>query len=555
MVGKVPKLGALAKVGEGLSRVARTKGIRVAEAVADPMSALIGKGAGAAWRRRPKGAPKGEGAPKGAKERIKTYREEMLKPGRTVRQSIVEYMQGFLTNLGQHQVTKLYDFLQEGAERNYKIIREAADSPEAALALVVDRVGEVVKGTKEAAQGRFGRSRVEFRKSGAGDVDLPTELRNPDTTLPFEINRVLQTGEEGRGFGAQLVVHITKPVRDKQGNITGHRRTGDVFAVNEDTQRLLARELRDATYEYDIDWSQGGVESDIMPAKRRRVRNYIINDLLGSKPGSRKPRDINSVLVKDKHMTDEMAAKGPDAAIDEVMANRLHDMTTTAIEERLRRVDRGVDAEKFRQMRDDYRAHKQAMAQLREDFGSKVGEPVVTERITGGLEKALASPEKTQALIELIGQDDVMRIIGIESSPEFGGGLVVKSDVSKNLSSLGNVVKGPFVTLLAPAAAGGYVIAGGIGAFLGPLAAIPLLSFYSPRMMLPLSKRLAESPRFMKAVGRGKAQKEAQRQVSGIMRILRTARGKIGASELQNLAQSGVTFGQLMERLQEEEQR
>ena len=120
---------------------------------------------------------------------------------------------------------------------------------------------------------------------------------------------------------------------------------------------------------------------------------------------------------------------------------------------------------------------------------------------------------------------------------------MVKADLSKRLAAAGAIFTGGFMTT------------GGISLGLVGVAGLPLLAMYSPRAMLPISNRIASNPRFMKMLGRGpKAQKEARRQAQTIMKMARKAREVIGNEAIQEFAKQGMTFGQFMERLQEEEQ-
>ena len=72
--------------------------------------------------------------------------------------------------------------------------------------------------------------------------------------------------------------------------------------------------------------------------------------------------------------------------------------------------------------------------------------------------------------------------------------------------------------------------------------------------MLAISNRIANSPAFMRVLGRGpQAQREAQRQARAYIRYARQAREILGNDTVQDLAKTGMTLGQFIERLQEEE--
>jgi hypothetical protein len=79
----------------------------------------------------------------------------------------------------------------------------------------------------------------------------------------------------------------------------------------------LQQQLREGgiEFEYDVDWhTELGTESPLSPAKQKKARDYIINDLIEVQDGA--PTTANR-LIRDHRMTKEMAEAGPDAEMDE----------------------------------------------------------------------------------------------------------------------------------------------------------------------------------------------------------------------------------------------
>ena len=586
-LGKVPKLGAMAKAGERLGRIGRTKGMRGVEFVADPMTGLIGEGFGAAQRFRAKkkaaeggpasgegaageGVVGGEGQPK---ERPKSLLGQMRKGDRTLRQTLFENIQGFFLNLGANKITKTFDYLQDPTthKKRLEAMLDASDNPESAIEGVVQRLANKLKAKNRAASNTYGQRIQAFEETRAGQGDVPLDPSDPrfdpESSLPVVIGKQLE------GFNGRLKAYRMEDVMgevevpgvvDGRGNpiyeqrVVGRERGEEIGNI---TDPAVQQQLREGgiEFEYDVDWhTELGTESPLSPAKQKKARDYIINDLIEVQDGA--PTTANR-LIRDHRMTKEMAEAGPDAEMDEVLANRLHEATVESIETHLKKHGMGEDQEAWRATRDAYRRHKDAQKQAQIDYGRGVEAGFVTPAVRTGLDKKLDSPEGSEQLKALIGEEDMGLLLGAAHSREFGGGLSVRHKAVDTVSRLADVVSAPMKAAMAGAGVGA-VAAGGSGALLGaivtPLAAIPLMAMYSPRQMLPIAGYLSQRPSYLKLVGRNvDVKKKSKEDVSKIMKVLRDAReamARAGRSdEFNQMLKSGVTFGQLMERLQEEE--
>ena len=571
-LSKVPKLGALAKASQSLTKLSRTPGMRAVAAAADPLTAaaeglkLARKAApGVAARAREVGLPAigaavverivdpakeiGRAAaekvtrkPKAAVKATEQFRKEMTKPGRKVRTEVLDYIQSFLTSLPQHAVTKMYEYI--GDAQNYQTIKNAADKPKQALKEVHERLAAAIRQKQRSASESYGRDRRAFfhKKPKTKDKrpnyqeSLESDLRSSTAELPWRLNRVLNEAlsDGAQGFGARVVVKFFK--RDKDGKRVYEAKPRELDAG---TQAELQRKPKQE-YEYDVEFeSTTGAGSTLSDAERTAVRSHIRNNLLKDKSPE---LPLEELLNADKRFMDSNPLKDRDLRVQDVLVLRLHKAVTGATESHLRNIGKAKDADEFARLRKAYEAHKGDMEQVRATYGDAPEGGIVTDASAGRLEKALHAAESTEGLERLISKGGIVKLIGAMSSKEFGGGLVVKSDISKRLAAVG-----------AAASAAGGLAFGTLGLALGGL---PLLMIYSPRMMLPLSHRLANSPRFMKMAGRGPgAQKEAQKQVSKLMKVMREAREILGNDTVQKYAQQGMTVGQFMERLQQAQQR
>jgi hypothetical protein len=587
-LSKVPKLGSLAKASESLTKLSRTPGMRAAAAVADPLTAaseglkLARKAApGVTARAREIGLPAiGAGAmerivdpakeigqaavekitkkPKEAAEAARKFRKEMVKPGRKIRTQALEYMQGFLTDMPENAVTKLYDYV--GDEGSYKTIMDASNSPKKALKEVHERLAAAIRQKQRMGREAYGKDRYSFfrgtKTEGAipnSQETLPSDLRNPDTELPWRLNRVLneKLSDGAEGFGARIVVKFYKEGKDGKRIYEGVDEKGkgvpDIREIDKYTQQDLQINP-EQKYEYDVEFtSESGARSPLSDTERKIVRDHVKNNLL--REGS--PRlPMEDLLNVDKRFMDENPLKDRDLQVRDALVLRLHRAVTRSAESHLRKANKTKDANELNRIKRAYEAHKGEMNQIRATYGDAFESGVVTDASSSRLSNILRDVESTEDLERLISKSGIQKLLGVMSNRTFGGSLVVKSDFSKRMAAAGGII----------GASGGLLVGAGtvgtLGASLAGVAALPLLAMYSPKMMLPISKRIADNPRFMRLVGRGPgAQKEAQKEASKLMRAMREAREVLGNETIQRFARQGMTVGQFMERIQQAQQR
>ena len=581
---KLPKMGTLAKASERLAGMANKPVMRGIAAAADPLTAgiegvkLAGKAAPAVGARlRELGAPaiaaaamerivdpakdiaraakeKVTGRPKSAAGEIKKLSEEMAPPGQTKRSIVADYIQGFLTSIPNNAVKEMYKHV--GDPQKYKTMLAAANKPKEALKAVHERLKASIKQKATRGTTEYGTARYKFfhgkpKTKGAApnrQEAVSTDLRE-NATLPFRINNVLNEAlsDGAQGFGARVVVKFYDEAKDGRRIYEGLDEAGEgaqtVRELNSETVGAL-RTLPNQKYEFDVEFeSPTGAQSPLSAAERRAVRDHVRKNLLPSDYNDNPALPIEDLLNKDITFMESNPLKERDMRVNDVLVLRLHKATTGAVEQHLRDVGKAADADAFRNIRKAYENHKSDLAQTRATYGDDIEQGIVTEASGGRLRKAMETAEGVKELEGLVSSKGIQQLLGAMSQAEFGGGLVVKADVSKRLAAAGTIFTG------------GLLTGGGLGAAMVGVAGLPLLAMYSPRAMLPVSKLIAKSPRFMKMLGRGpKAQKEARRQAQAIMKMARKAREVIGNETIQEFAKQGMTFGQFMERLQEEEQ-
>ena len=534
MVGKVPKLGALAKVGEGLSRVARTKGIRVAEAVADPMSALIGKGAGAAWRRRPKGAPKGEGAPKGVKERIKKAKEALEGEEPTpMRSQLAESVVKFFTNLPEQTATKMFDYAADASLRD-KMFKGRKD-PMGAYAKAQRALKNWARNKQAEASKDFGRAqasldevKIEGRPAPAAsivDIDIRSEKGK---LFVGAIEDMLSQGtpDMPQGFGANLMVVIGKG--KSQRTVPYAKIRDGIEAIPEGAT-------------YNIRVKHG--ERATLPHEHRPKINAEIEGMLNKADGPLEYKGISvGVLMAkmelfNKTMDSWTIEQRPSSAL----VARWREAQKKALQDPV--AEAGGDLTFY----DDYHRKQLELEQLKEDLGVHTLSPETIEStVNNKIGAAYEEMSKLNRLEEIIGPGLVAEIVGAQSKRWFGTGLHVKAELSGIMRGLGRPIT----------AATTLGVAGIAGAGFWALAPVPLMVFYSPRMASTLLSHLDKVPRIRKALtGRTDIPipKSKATELVGLVRRLLGKLDKRGLG-MKDLASAGMTFGQLMERLQIEEE-
>ena len=537
LLGKVPKLGQLAKVASKLDKVAGSKAMRAVDAVADPMSYGIGKTAKgiAAGGRAAKGAVTGR---KRNADALKM--DDIRKPGRTIRQEVAEYIQSFTTSLPQPAVGRMYDYLIDPDKRtqNYEVMKEARNNPDEAIKSIVNKVQDRIQEMKDIESPAYSKAKKEYQAAeGVAGKNIATDFRaKGGDVIGDEVDKLLGPTKDDTGFGGQLVVRWREKAGiDADGN--------DVFRDVETPWANRNTIPNDAPYQYDIKWERDGIKSELPSRQQDVFGNELLANVLQSSSGltvGNSPISFNNILALSKKFESELGT----------YSARMEMGPTDKFRARLKKVRRKIvkdaagteAADKFTAAEDAYRQHKVKLDQIQEDFGGKIGDTDVDHQQQRSklLGEVLESDGRLDQLKELAGDDAVLQLLGAAHTRSFGGGLVVRSNFS-------NLLRG--IAGLAFA-----FTAGGLGsAILG----LPLMLAFSPQAMLPISKRFAASPIANRAIRGDRPQisemditKKVIETVKGAEQLL----GKQGVN-LRQLAQQGMTFGQLMQRLEREAER
>ena len=542
LLGKVPKLGQLAKVASKLDKVAGSKAMRIADAVADPMSYGIGKAA--------KGVAAGGRAAKGAVTDRKrdvtdgdadTLLGDIRKPGRTIRQEIAEYIQSFTTSLPQPAVGRMYDYLidPDKRTRSYEVMKEARNNPDKAIKSIVSKIQDKIDDMSNNEGTAYVGARAEFLDNVKKEDKIKTDFQQEGgDAIGERVNNLLNPSDQHTGFGGRLLVKWEKDTgrKDAEGNAI----------IDSGTNEWADRDLVPANsdYAYDIQWRDvEGTASDLPGNQQRQIKKELLDNVLRS---SRKLEAGNDPISISDAFTEsirfENTQSAPKVRMEmgpmEAFRARLKTLRKDAVRDAA-----GDDiANKMDAANRAYSDHRKELAQLKEDFGAKIGDADVDykQQRSKLLGEILEDEGRLDNLQKYAGDDGVLQLLGASHSRSFGGGLVVRSNFSNLLRGIAGL--------------GVAFTVGGLGS---ALVGIPLLAAFSPQAMLPISKRLAAMPRVNRAIRGDGPQisgaditKKVTETVKGAEQLL----GKQGVS-LRQLAQQGMTFGQLMQRLEREAER
>jgi hypothetical protein len=534
LAAKVPKLGTLAKASKQLGRAANI--------AADPTSAAIGGAARgiAAGGRAAKGAVTGRkrDVTDGDADALKM--DDIRKPGRTIRQEVAEYIQSFTTSLPQPAVGRMYDYFidPDKRTRNYEVMKEARNNPDEAIKSIVNKVQDRIQEMRDIESPAYAKAKKEYQAAeGIAGKNIATDFRaKGGDVIGDKVDKLLGPTKDDTGFGGQLVVRWREKAGiDADGN--------DVFRDVETPWANRNTIPNDAPYQYDIKWERDGIKSELPGRQQDVFRNELLANVLQSSSGltvGNSPISFNNILALSKKFESELGT----------YSARMEMGQTDKFRARLRGVRREIvkdaagteAADKFTAAENAYRQHKVKLDQIQEDYGRKIGDTDVDHKQQRSklLGEVLESDGRLDQLKELAGDDAVLQLLGAAHQSPFGGGLVVRSNFSNLLRGIA-----------------GLGVAFTAGGLTSALAGIPLLAAFSPQAMLPISRRLAASPLANRAIRGDRPQisemgitKTVTETVKGAEQLL----GKQGVN-LRQLAQQGMTFGQLMQRLEREAER
>ena len=550
LAGKVPKLGQLAKVASKLDKIAGHKAMRVADVVADPMSYGIGKAAkgvvaGSRAAKRAVTGGKGDaGGPGTERKGVIGEGLDALKdvqsPGRRWTQEVAEYIQSFTTGLPQSAVGRMYDYLVDPnkRKRNYEIMKKARNDPDKAIKGIVTRIQQKIKDMSDSEGDAFRDAKAEFlasEKVKGNRIETDFQL---DDSIGDRVNNLLNPSSEQTGFGGRLLI---KYKRYERTDKDGVRHYGPV-----ETSEWAARAdvPKDAQYKYDIEWRDvEKTKSDLPTAQQDLFKKELLDNVLQNSPGfdtKNTPLSVSDALTEsvkfEKELgTPEMRIKmGPSDAFRAKLKNLRREIVRDAAgEDAANKMDAANEA---------YKDHRTTLDQLQENYGSKIGDTDVNykqqqSKLYGDV---LDSPDRLDGLQQIVGDDGVLELLGAAHSSAFGGGLVVRSNFSNLIRAI--------PTLL---------YAGGVTSLSGAIAGIPLLMVFSPKAMLPISNFLAKRSTMRRAVRGGEPKISDSAAAKSIIKATKDAEKLLGAqgTNLRKLAKEGMTFGQLMQRLEREAER
>ena len=535
LAAKVPKLGTLAKASKQLGRAANI--------AADPTSAAIGGAARgiAAGGRAAKGAvtSRKRDVTDGDADALKM--DDIRKPGRTIRQEVAEYIQSFTTSLPQPAVGRMYDYLIDPDKRtqNYKVMKEARNNPNEAIKSIVSKIQKKIDDMSNSEGDAYGDARAEFLGSVKNKDMVETHFQKEGgDAIGERVNNLLNPSSEQTGFGGRLLIKWKKDT----GRVDADKRPIYETVTSEWADRGSIPE--NAQYQYDIEWRDvNGTASDLPLKQQRVVKKELLDNVLRSSgrfEAKNAPLSISDAFTESIRF--EKAQDAPKVRMEMGPMEALRGKLKTLREEAVRDAAGNDIANKMKAANKAYSDHRIELAQLKEDFGAKIGDADVDykQQRSKLLGEVLEDEGRLDNLQKYAGDDGVLQLLGAAHTRSFGGGLVVRSNFS-------NLLRG--IAGLAFA-----FTAGGLGsAILG----LPLMLAFSPQAMLSISKRFAANPIANRAIRGDRPQmsemditKTVTETVKGAEQLL----GKQGVN-LRQLAQQGMTFGQLMQRLEREAER
>ena len=509
---------------------------RVAELVADPVQAAYAgtkaaaKAGGRAYRKR---YP--------AKKRLKKVKEALEgEETGPMRSQLAESVVKFFTNLPEQTATKMFDYASNASLRD-KMLKGRKD-PTGAYAKAQQVLKEHARKVQEEASAAFGRAqasldevKIEGRPS-PGDALVDIDIRSErGRAFVDEVENMLSqpTSAKPQGFGANLEVVI-----EYRGGRFGKKIRQEIipYAKIMDGSKVIPEGMT-----YNIRVKHG--RRAAIPVKDRALIDGEITKMLNATDAAGEYKGITA-----GNMLNDMEKFQTDLA-----RLTVEDRPSSALTTRLRAAQKDAvkgpieEAGGNLQYMEDYHLKQLELEQLAEDFGVKKGSPRTVEDVVNNkIGAAYEEAAKLNKLEDIVGAELVAEIVGAQSKRWFGTGLHVKAELSGIMRGFGRPLTA--VTTLG--------VAGMAGAGFWAIAPLPLMIFYSPRAASTLLTHLDKAPRIRKAItGRTDIPipKTKATELVGLVRRLLEKLEKRGLG-MKDLASQGMTFGQLMERLQIEEE-
>ena len=513
----------LAKLSPAVTRGLGTSA-RVAELVADPVqAAYVGTKEATRWAGR-----------KYVKKPLEKVKQAVAgEEAGAIRGVLLESVVGFFTNLPALTARKMLDYGADTKLRD-RMVKGRKDS-EGAYARAQRVLKNWARNKQAEASKDFGRAqasldevKIEGRPAPAASI-VDIDIRSEKGRLFVDaIEDMLSQGtpDMPQGFGANLMVVIGKG--KSQRTVPYAKIRDGIEAIPEGAT-------------YNIRVKHG--ERATLPQEHRPKINAEIEGMLNKADGPLEYKGISvGVLMAkmelfNKTMDSWTIEQRPSSAL----VARWREAQKKALQDPV--AEAGGDLTFY----DDYHRKQLELEQLKEDLGVHTLSPETVETtVNNKIGAAYEEMSKLNRLEEIIGPGLVAEIVGAQSKRWFGTGLHVKAELSGIMRGLGRPLT----------AATTLGVAGIAGAGFWALAPVPLMVFYSPRMASTLLSHLDKVPRIRKALtGRTDIPipKSKATELVGLVRRLLGKLDKRGLG-MKDLASAGMTFGQLMERLQIEEE-
>ena len=516
-VSKLAKLSPAVQRGLGA-------GARTAELVADPVqAAYVGTKEATRWAGR-----------KYVKKPLEKVKQAVAgEEAGAIRGVLLESVVGFFTNLPALTARKMLDYGADTKLRD-RMVKGRKDS-EGAYARAQRVLKNWARNKQAEASKDFGRAqasldevKIEGRPAPAASI-VDIDIRSEKGKLFVDaIEDMLSQGtpDMPQGFGANLMVVIG----------TGKLQRTVPYAKIRDGIETIPE---GATYNIRVKHG----ERATLPHEHRPKINAEIEGMLNKADG---PLEYKGITVGVMMAKMDLFNKTIDSWTIEqrpssALVARWREAQKKALQDPV--AEAGGDLTFY----DDYHRKQLELDQLKEDLGVHTLSPETVESaVNNKIGAAYEEMSKLNRLEEIIGPGLVAEIVGAQSKRWFGTGLHVKAELSGIMRGLGRPLT----------AATTLGVAGIAGAGFWALAPVPLMVFYSPRMASTLLSHLDKVPRIRKALtGRTDIPipKSKATELVGLVRRLLGKLDKRGLG-MKDLASAGMTFGQLMERLQIEEE-
>ena len=505
-------------------------GARAAELVADPMQA--GYAATKAVGRKLVKEP--------IKKKYGRARKSLEGEEKTpVRSQLAESVVRFFTNLPKSTATKLFDYAADANLRNKMI--EGRKKPDEAYAKAQKKLKQHVRDLQEAASKAYGEAIVrldDVQREGMlppsesiVDIDIRSDRGR---ALVDEIENILSqpTAENPKGFGANLMVEV-----ESRGGRFGRKETVSTIPY---AKVMDGSEVIPDGATYNIRVKHG--ERAVTPKEHRKKINEEIEKTLNKKDmgAEYKGITVGNLMARMELFDNTIKSLTREERPSSALVSRMREAQATALKRTVE--EAGGDLSYLA----EYNRRKLELDQVGEDFGVDQLSPKTVQRsVNTKIGAAFEEPSSLNKLESMVGPELVAEITGAQAKEWLGAGLHVKAEIS-------GVLRGLARPIAVGALGAGVAVTAGTTA----LMAVPLLVFYSPRATSFLLTNLDKVPRVRKAITGRTDIPIPKTKVAEMVGYVRRMNEKLENKGIgvRSLASKGMTLGQLIERLQTEEE-